>query len=90
MPFALKIQWATGIEGQDPSENPDYRGGEPKDEHRTLQIPGVGGLEIDPVDDSELPEYMILAKQLNELFGSKLKLPVGRIEARIMDSDGRR
>lgn len=80
MAFAIKLQICSGT-GQDASENPDFRGGEPQDQHATLS-------EKDPVDDSELDAYLEGAKAANKLLG-KLSTRGMHLEVRVMDSDGR-
>ena len=87
MPFAVKIQACNGVPGH---VGPDYRGGEPGDTHATVRLPGMShGLEIDPIDDSELPVWLEVAtrfnKAMDEFTGS---FPIN-LEMRIMDSDGR-
>lgn len=90
MAFAVKLQACTGVPGHDATVDADFRGGEPQDTHQTVKLPGMShGCELDPVDDSELLEYLagaVLAnKVLKRLTGN---LPE-HLEIRIMDSDGR-
>lgn len=88
MPFAVKLQACTGVPGQDATKNPDFRGGEPQDTHQTVRFPGMAhGIELDPVDDSELDEYLEGARYANR-FLTKIQVGPEHLEVRIMDSDG--
>jgi len=90
MAFAVKLQVCTGIEGQDPVLNPDYRGGEPKDTHATVKLPGMKhGVELDPVDDSELDSWLTKARAFNAAVADFPEVFGAHLEMRIMDSDGR-
>jgi len=62
----------------------DCRGGEPADQHRTIG-------ERDPATDQEVEVARLAAEALNTL-GLEIDIPgfgTGRVQLRLMDSDGR-
>lgn len=87
--FAVKLQIVAGK--PDDNTNHDYRGSEPNDQHRTIKNPITNkGLEIDPIDDTQLPFWLERVKILNETLADMFPPnDFGHIEARIMDSDNR-